>query len=239
MEWYDNPILRSSLQSAFKRSNARIVNIAKRYGTSSPIYKATMDKFSKPNYSKFIGTSESGRKFYKYVDGQKVIKNITTGGYQKFKVHEINKYILSGKADRSVVNQLLSETIGYRVNEKGELEKLKNGGGIQTVTQIRKSAARTAKNMGIDPHEMTDEELDKFANTVTDFASNFQVAYDAFIANYKEDKARADDVIGQMYDRKKPLTYKQMIDINKRFNEYKEAEAMEVNDFENKYGKDL
>ena len=227
--WYENPVLRATLQSAFKRSNARIANLAKQYGRSSAIYKKETDKFFAPNYKQFMSISQAGKK---------VGRNITTGGNLKFDVKKLNKYILSGNADRGTVNQLLSEAVGLRIDANGNIEPVKQG-GIKTITQIRKSAARTAKNMGIDPHKMTDEELDKFANTVTDFASNFQVAYDAFIANYKEDKARADGVIGQMYDRKKPLTYKQMIDINKRFNEYKAAEAMGVNDFESKYGKDL
>ena len=239
--WYENPLLRTALQSAFKRSNARIVNLAKKYGTSSPVYKSELDKFSKPNYKQFMDISKSGRSFYKYVDGQKVLKNVTTGGYEKFNVKKINQYILSGNADRSVVNQLLSEAIGYRINEKGDLEKLRHGGGISTVSDIRKTASQAAKRMGINPHEMNNAELDKFANAIMDFRSNFQTSYDEFMAaSYGGPKVGSKDaVISQMYDRKKALTYDQMIEINQRFNDYKNGLRFGVEADETELGKDL
>ena len=229
MMWYENPVLRATLQSAFKRSNARIANLAKQYGRSSAIYKKETDKFFAPNYKQFMSISQAGKK---------VGRNITTGGNLKFDVKKLNKYILSGNADRGTVNQLLSEAVGLRIDANGNIEPVKQG-GIKTITQIRKSASKTARNMGINPHEMTNQELDKFANEITDFSSNFQVAYDAFIARYGEDVARKDPYIGQMYDRKKALSYSKMIEINRRFNAYKNNEKMLINEFEDYNGGDL
>ena len=229
MNWYENPVLRATLQSALKRSNARIANLAKKYGTSSPVYKKETDKFFAPNYKQFMSISQGGKK---------VGNNVTIGGNLKFDVKSINKYILSGTADRSQVNQLLAEAAGIKIDPEGNVVPIQKG-GIKTITQIRKGASQTAKNMGINPHEMTNEELDVFANEIADFASNFQVAYDAFIARYGEETARQDPYIGQMYDRKKALSYSKMIEINRRFNEYKEDERLFVNNFEGDNGGNL
>ena len=229
MEWYQNPMLRTLLQSAFKRSNARIANLAKQYGKTSAIYKKETDKFAQPFYRDFMSISQTGKKYG---------RNISKGGNLKFDVRKINKWILSGDADRSIVNQMLSESVGLRIDPQGNIQPV-SAGGIKTISQIRKGASQTAKNMGINPHEMTNEELDEFANAITEFSSNFQVSYDAFIAEYGEKAARADNLISQMYDRKKPLTYQKMIEINKRFNEYKQREKMAIEDIEATFGGDL
>ena len=229
MEWYQNPMLRTILQSAFKRSNARIANLAKKYGKTSAIYKKETDKFSQPFYRDFMSISQAGKKYG---------RNISKGGNLKFDVRKINKWIFSGDADRSIVNQMLSESVGLRIDPQGNIQPV-SVGGIKTISQIRKQASQTAKNMGINPHKMTNEELDEFANAITEFSSNFQVSYDAFIAEYGEKAARADNLISQMYDRKKPLTYQKMIEINKRFNEYKQREKMAIEDIEATFGGDL
>lgn len=216
--WYNNPILRTVLQSNFKRSNQRIAMLAKKFGKNSPIYKYETDKFFAPNYKQFMSTSTSGN--------------------LKFDVKKLNKYILSGQADRGVVNQLLSQAAGIRIEADGSVTQLANE-GVKTITQIRKRAMKRAERMGVDPYEMTNEELAHFENEMISFASNFQTAYDAFIAKYGEQKARDDVYIGQMYDRKGKLSYKKMIDINRRFNYYKEQERLGVNKFEQKNGVNL
>ena len=219
MYWYNNPVLRASLQSAFKRSNQRIVSLAKKYGTTSPIYKNEIDKFFAPNYKQFMSTSKSG--------------------YLKFDVKALNKYILSGNADRGVVNQLLSQAAGVRIGEAGNVYQLANE-GVKTVGQIKERARKRAIRMGIDPREMEDEELTKFENEMIDFTSNFQYAYDAFIARYGEETARQDALISQMYDRGgKKLSYTKMIEINRRFNAYKNNERINVEDFESINGGNL
>ena len=42
-----------------------------------------------------------------------------------------------------------------------------------------------------------------------------------------------------MYDRKKALSYNKMIEINRRFNAYKNNEKMLINEFEDYNGGDL
>lgn len=219
--WYNNPILRAVLQSSLKRSNQRIVQLAKKFGTNSPIYKYETDKFFSPNYKNFMSVSSSGN--------------------LKFDVRKLNKYILSGQADRSVVNQLLSQAAGIRINEDGSVTQLANE-GVKTITQIRNRAMKRAARMGVDPYEMNNEELAHFENEMISFGSNFQTAYDSFMARYKEEKAKNDPIIGQMYNsngRKGRLSYKQMIEINRRFNEYKANEKLGIEKFEAKNGKDL
>lgn len=218
MEWYNNPILRTVLQSSFKRSNQRIASLAKKYGKHSAIYKNEVDKFSAPNYKRFMSTSKSGN--------------------LKFDVRSFNKYILSGKSDRSVVNQLLSQAAGIRIEKNGEVSQVK-GSGIKTVGQIKKRAESRAMRAGMDPYEMTDEELTDFENKMLDFSSNFQAAYDRFIAEYGEKEAKSNDVISQMYDRTGRLTYRQMIDISREFNSYKDDMKRKIGEFEDENGGDL
>lgn len=219
MTWYNNPVLRASLQSAFKRSNQRIVTLGKKFGKTSPIYKNEIDKFFSPNYKQFMSTSKSGN--------------------LKFDVRSLNKYILSGEADRGVVNQLLTQAAGIRIDEQGNVYDVKNE-GIKTVDQIRERARKRASRMGMDPHEMDNEELAQFENEMIDFGANFQVAYDAFIARYGEQAARDDIYIGQMYDRGgKRLSYNKMIEINRRFNSYKDNERKNIQSFEDVNGGNL
>ena len=115
MLWYQNPLLRAILQSSFKVSNQRIASIAKRYGTRSFTYQQYISKFEKPMYKEFVTISEAGKK---------VGRNISTGGNLKFDVKAINKMILSGKANRETVNQLLAEAAGIRIEKDGTVTKL-------------------------------------------------------------------------------------------------------------------
>ena len=169
------------------------------------------------------------------------IKTAVSNGFLVLAENDLMK--AKAKETEQVFEELLPTVLpnfvkGDAIDASGNIEPVKQG-GIKTITQIRKGASKTAMNMGINPHEMSNEELDKFANEITDFASNFQVAYDAFIARYGEDVARKDPYIGQMYDRKKALSYNKMIEINRRFNAYKNNEKMLINEFENYNGGDL
>ena len=221
MLWYQNPVLRAALQSSFKVSNQRIVSLAKKYGKNSYVYKKETSFLQKDMFKPFTATSKSG--------------------YPKLDVRSINKSILSGKVDRSEVNQFLSQAAGIRIDADGNIKKLPEQ-GIATITQIRERAKKRAERLGEPVKEWNVQDLDDFAELLEEFSANFETEYEHAVAEYGEQALRDDPVTQQLYGEHRhgrKLTYNQMTDIMKAFKAMGESQTNQALTFEKNNTEDV
>ena len=202
--WYQNPLLRTVLQMSLKKSNQRLVQLAKTFGPNSEIYKREAGILQKGAARQFMGTSASG--------------------FDKIDISKLNKQVASGQINRYDLNRLLSEVAGIRVDQNGDVVQIANQ-GIKTVGQIRKDARKRLERMGEDPSELTADEVIDLYEDILGFENSFQSAYE--IANQRlETKAlTSDPITSKLYGTKKGgtradgerLTYNELKQIRDRF----------------------
>ena len=199
MSWYNNPLLKTYLQMILKKSNQRIVQLGSTYGTRSTYFKQATSVLKKGAVQEFASTSASG--------------------YPKIDIRKINKLISSGKADRKELNQVLSQIAGIKITETGDIEKLSNQ-GIKTVKEIRKATAKRLANMGEDPREYTQKEIDKVTEALANFEESFETTYEVCMARVGEKEMKNDQVTrklwGENRGKKGRLTYSDMTKIMER-----------------------
>ena len=214
--WYQNPLLRTALQMALKKSNQRLVQLAKTFGPNSEIYKREAGILQKGAAQKYITTSSGINPITKVYNPA----NINT----KIDISKLNKDIFAGNINRSDLNRLLSEVAGIRVDQNGDVVQIANQ-GIKTVGQIRKDARKRLERMGEDPSELTADEVIDLYEDILGFENSFQSAYE--IANQRlETKAlTSDPITSKLYGTKKGgtradgerLTYNELKQIRDRF----------------------
>lgn len=202
MIWYQNPLLKTYLQMILKTSNQRIVQLGKTYGTNSSTFKQATAILQKSGVSQFSSTSASG--------------------FPKIDIRKVNRLVSSGKADRTELNQVLSQIAGIKIDESGNIEKLKNQ-GIKTVTQIRKQTKKKLVNQGEDPSEMPVKEIDRITEKLAEFSESFDTSYDIAMGRVGEKQLRSDPITRKLWGENRggrgKLTYRDMEDIMDRLNE--------------------
>lgn len=237
-----SPASRAMITSALKRSNQRLAQLSKTLKqanadkgfydprTDSAIYKREIAPFMSDEYKQYMSTSKAGRVFYKYENGQKMVKNVTTGGNDKFDIKKIMKAIESGQMDYSEANDFLVKAAGIRISEDGTVTPT-SVGGISTTRDIKEEAALAIGD------DFTDEELLQNYDELTDFRESFQTDYDAF--KYQESLQAVDEdetikrllgenraVVGKVKKGKnkgqeihEPLSYEELMKIHKKIKE--------------------
>ena len=217
--WYQNPMLRTILQMTLKKSNQRIVQLSKTYGPNSSLFKQATAVLQKSGVSQFVSQSKSG--------------NI------KVDIRKINRLIASGKANRNELNQVLAQIAGVKIDENGDIKELTNQ-GIKTVSQIRKDTKKKLANMGEDPKEMTDKEVDRIAEKLAAFSEAFDTAYNVAISRLGEKKLSTDPITKKLWGsnrvRKGRLTYRELEEIMDRLQEMIQKSKQDALSVEKKNG---
>ena len=193
--WYENPLLRTALQMALKKSNQRLVTLARTFGPNSEIYKREAGILEKGAVKKYVSMSSGVNP----ITGEFKPENIG----QKIDIRKLNKDIFSGNISRGDLNQLLSQFAGIRVDPGGNIQKLPSDYGVKTVGKIRKMANAKVRRMGENPEEMTAEEVIDMYEEVLGFASTFETAYDAVIAGKTEEEEqelKKDPILSELWN---------------------------------------
>lgn len=217
--WYQNPMLRTILQMTLKKSNQRIVQLSKTYGPNSSVFKQATAVLQKSGVSQFVSQSKSG--------------NI------KVDIRKINRLIASGKANRNELNQVLAQIAGVKIDENGDIKELTNQ-GIKTVSQIRKATKKKLANMGEDPKEMTDKEVDRITEKLAAFSESFDTSYDVAMGRLGEKKLKTDPITRKLWGsnrgRKGRLTYRELDEIMERLQEMIQESKQDALSVEKKNG---
>ena len=202
-----SPVSRATITSALKKSNQRLAQLAKSLKQanavagkdydpwkSSSLLKGEIAEVENGVYGKYLTRSEAGKKFYKYENGKKVVKNVTTGGNVKFDIRQIMKDIESGALDYSEANDFLVKAAGLRISENGEVTETETG-GISTVSEIKKKAKEIfGENLP------TGELLNKY-DEMTEFRESFQQDYSDFKAQETLASVETDPMIQKLRNR--------------------------------------
>ena len=207
-----NQLQITQITSAIKRANQRIAQLAKTYGRNSSVYKQEAGKFLKGSYKPFVGVSKSG--------------NI------KFDIRAINKLIRS-QGNTSQVQRMIAEIAGMKFDTEGNPKQIK-GAGVPTVSELTKRTEKKLKRWGEDPGDYSKKELQGITEQLAQFSESFQTAYNEYIANFGESKARKDSTIKTLYGefRSKRLTYRELEQIKQRMEEANKAAASDALKFE-------
>ena len=178
--WYNNPLLKTVLSMLLKKTNQRIVQLAKTFGKNSEIYKQEIKILQTGAARQYLSFSASG--------------NI------KIDIAKIMKIIYTGKIERSDLNRLLSEVAGVKVDANGEVQKIANE-GIKTVTQIRKAARKRLEHMGEDPSEYSADEVIQMYEDILGFQNTLETAYQAAVARFGEEELKKDPITSRLWSR--------------------------------------
>lgn len=202
--WYQNPLLRTVLQMTLKKSNQRLVQLAKTFGPNSEIYKREAKILQTGAARQYVGTSASG--------------------FDKVDISKLNKDIFRGNLSRADLNQLLSQVAGIKVDQNGDVIQIADQ-GVKTVGQIRKAAKKRLERMGEDPSELTADEVIDLYEDILGFENSLQTAYDVAMARMSESEIKKDPVTSRLWSSKhggrradgERLTYNELKEIRDRF----------------------
>ena len=219
-----NALARAQITGALKRSNERLASISrkmKKANSSNPdydprndsaIFKSVIAPFENSQYDKYLTKSSSGRKFYKTVNGERVLKNVTTGGNVKFDIRAIMKDIESGKLDYSEANDFLVKAAGLRISEDGTVTEA-GSGGVSTLSEIKDEAV----NMFGD--ELSEDELLNQYDDLMDFRESFQTDYEDYIAENTLEDFDNNPIVNRLKGENRAegeyLDYEELIEIHK------------------------
>lgn len=215
---------RAQITSALKRSNERLASISrkmKKANASNPkydprndsaIFKSIIAPFENGRYDKYLTKSSAGKKFYKTVNGERVLKNVTQGGNVKFDIRAIMKDIESGKLDYSEANDFLVKAAGLRISEDGTVTEA-GSGGVSTLSEIKDEAT----NMFGD--ELAEDELLNQYDDLLEFRESFQTDYDDFKAENTLEDVDNNTIINRLKSENRSegeyLDYEELIEIHK------------------------
>ena len=247
--------LEAQIRSALKRSNQRIAQIGKTYGTNSSVYKQEAGKFLKGAFAGYTTTSQGGKEWYRKDPntGEKKLYAVAKGGNIKFDIKKIMKDLKKEGASPKM-KTLLAEIAGIRLyqepikdaqgNITGYEKEIKlrtlPKTGVSTLTQIRKRTEKKLERMGIDPGDYSNKEIDVETERLAEFSENFQTTYDAYMSQFGQEEAEKDNDIKMLYgkNRERRLTRDEFIKIKDKMDQAlrEEAEAglqFEKNEQEN------
>ncbi len=207
------------INSALKRANQRIVQLAKTYGKDSSVYKQEVGKFEKGAFSEYVKTSASG--------------------YKKFDIRSINKLIRS-QGNTSQVVRMIADMAGIMFDADGNMKQIK-GGGVPTTSELDKRTEKKLERWGEDPGEVSKKELRKITEQLAQFSENFQTTYNTYFARFTESEARENAVVSQLYseNRDHRLTYRQLEQIKEEMTKEIQAAQEEALRFEEENKHDL
>lgn len=220
MIWYNNPLLKTSLQMILKKSNQRIVQLAATYGRGSETYNSYTALLEKGPLQEYVKKREHVTQH-----------GVDLGNIKVLDIRKVFKAVETGKIDRNQLNEILSKVAGVHVDSSGNLEPAAHSKGIQTVSEIRKQTKKRLINQGVDPREMSNEEIDKETELYFDFTTNFQTAYNEAVKNVRESTLRKNPVTKQLWDPGKK-SYDQLIEIKKWLDTYNRDAAKRANKLE-------
>lgn len=200
MIWYNNPLLKTSLQMILKKSNQRIVQLGKTFGTSSYTFNQYTSILSKGPVQEFTKQSRSGNLA---LDIRKVFRAVETG-----------------RIDRNTLNQILTTMAGVKVDQNGEIQDAQYTKGVPTVSEIRKQTKKRLINQGEDPREMSLAEIDDATELYFDFSTNFDTSYSQAMKELGESKMRKHPVVGKLWQSGKK-SYDELIEIKKYLDTYR------------------
>ena len=213
MIWYNNPLLKTSLQMILKKSNQRIIQLAATYGNRSATfnnYAALLEKGPLQDYVK--------------VRQHVTQRGVDLGTIKVLDIRKLFKAVETGRIDRNQLNEVLAKVSGVHVDQNGNLDKAAMSKGIPTISEIRKQTKKRLINMGVDPREMDNAELDERTELYFDFSTNFQTSYNEAIKAVGESKLRRNDVTKNLW---KPgrKSYDELVEIKKWLDTYRKEAA--------------
>ena len=142
----------------------------------------------------------------------------------KIDISKINKLVASGKADRTELNNILTNLAGIKINENGDVERIANQ-GVKTIKQIEKATTKRLENMGEDPREKSKQEVKKITEHLAEFDQNFQSAYEKGMARAGESALKNNPVTSYLWSARnggkrgdRRLTYREMENILEELN---------------------
>ena len=204
MIWYNNPLLKTSLQMILKKSNQRIIQMAVTYGSKSYTfghYTATLQKGPVQDYlKKRTGVTQKG---------------VNIGDVNVLDIRKVFKAVETGKIDRDTLNQILSTVSGVKVDASGNIQENKIVTGIPTIKEVRQDQKKRWINYGEDPREHTQQEVDEAVEEYFDFTTNFDTSYKQSMYEVGEAKLRSDPVAGRLWEAGRK-SYRDLMEIKMR-----------------------
>ena len=191
-----------------KKTNQRIIELAKVYGPDSYTFKQQTNILQKGIVREFIKTRENVTQ-----------KGFEIGNVDVLDIRKLFKAVESGKIDRQALNQILATVSGKSIDANGDVVESRYTKGIQKVSEIRKATKKRLENQGEDPRDMTLEEIDQETEMYFDFSTNFQTSYNETMKELGESKMRNHRVMGQLWKPGKK-SYDELMEIKKYMDTY-------------------
>ena len=185
MSWNSNKLLYAKIQQGLKKANQRIATLIKNYGADSDVVKnelAFLETSPNNRFRSKTGAGPGGGN----VKGRKKTKSAAKGNI-KIDVRAVNQAIRSGQLSRSEANNLLLKAAGMKIEPSGEVREV--GVGITTVAALKQQARARLESRGMEPDEITDQDIDNEIRRQAELVNAFDTEYDEYIAERGIEKA--------------------------------------------------
>ena len=212
MIWYNNPLLKTQLQSILKKSNQRIIQMASTYGRGSYTFNQYTSILEKEIVKPFIKERKNV-----------VQKGVQIGTVNVVDIRALFKAVEKGQISRDTLNQVLGNIAGITVDRDGNIRENKVVEGVPTVKKIREQTKKRLRENGFEAKDMSTEELDVKTEEYNTFRSRFQTTYELTIHEVKESGLKANPITARLYDEGKK-SYELLEEIGEEMEDlYKEA----------------
>lgn len=251
--WFKNKLLTTIVQMALKKSNQRIVQLAKTYGPSSPTFKKEVGIIFSGPMSEYR-TESNITPASDYVRRKEGVEKVS---YPKINIRKVNQDIRSGRLSLSEANNILGKLAGLKIDNEGNARPTKSGGAVKTVSQIREDIKKRLRRLGdniddvlssIESEEdlegMTkNQKLDIVGQELDAFAENFQTAYNEATSRVKElttlTKNNKTKYLWKNNRGKRKLTYEELREIKEELSKIAEQAREDATSFEDDNAEDV